>query len=327
MIDSIEKNEPAEQAERPEPLSSILLPVDDDKTFGRAAELTGMILRSTNLQPRRMDLLHVVTGTFLGELMRGLDLNAGETPAPADMSELYRGHLNQTVFPLVKRCRELIDNEIGTGLARTVVKDGDPVKIISATSKNYSSLILNRRNLGDSSDKLIGSVVAGVLHRYTQATTYLVGDRLPMPGESPFSRCLIAVDESPASMNSVAEAGALLSRADEQVEQIYLVHVLDQSCYYDEDGENCMDASLTGQKALEDSGNLLVDLGVDRQKIKTVIHFGKPGTILAEEVESCDVTLVFLGRRDRSRLAQVFLGSVCTDIIQNCRDRTLVLSS
>ncbi|MEJ2057579.1 MAG: universal stress protein, partial [Desulfofustis sp.] len=278
--------------------SSILLPVDDDSAFKRAASLTGMILRATKLRPRRMDLLHVVTGTFLGELMKGLNLSAGETPAPADMNELYRGHLNQRVFPLVKRCRELIDDEVGEGLARTVVKDGDPVKIISSTSRNYASLILNRRNLAEPSEKLIGSVVAGILHRYTQATTYLVGDRLPAPGQSLFSRCLIGVDESPASMNSVAEAGALLAQADSQVEQIYLVHVLDQSCYYDEDGENCMDASLTGQKALEDSGNLLVDLGVDRQKIKTVIHFGKPGKILAEEVESCDATLVFLGRRD-----------------------------
>ncbi len=88
-----------------------------------------------------------------------------------------------------------------------------------------------------------------------------------------------------------------------------------------------MDASLTGQKALEASGNLLVDLGVDRQKIKTVIHFGTPGAILAEEVRECDATLVFLGRRDRSRMAQMFLGSVCTEIIQHCQDRTLVLAS
>ena len=88
-----------------------------------------------------------------------------------------------------------------------------------------------------------------------------------------------------------------------------------------------MDASLTGQRALEASGNLLVDLGVDRQKIKTVIHFGKPGTILAEEVQECDATLVFIGRRDRSRMAQVFPGSVCAELIQKCRDRTLVLAS
>lgn len=327
MSESINSPKSAEYGSRPNPLSTILLPVDDAETFRRAALLTGSLLGATRLRPQKTDVLHVVTGTFLGELMKGLDLASGETPAPAEMNELHRLHLESSVQPLVLKCREMLDEEIGAGLARTIVRDGDPVKIISSASEYYTSLILCRRNLAGPSEKLIGSVVAGVLHRYSQATTYLVGDRVPAEGESIFARCLIAVDESPASMNSVAEAGVILARADDQVGQIYLVHVLDQSCYYDEDGENCMDASLTGQKALEESGNLLVDLGVDRQKIKTVIHFGKPGTILAEEVESCDATLVFLGRRDRSRMAQVFLGSVCTDIIQNCRDRTLILSS
>jgi nucleotide-binding universal stress UspA family protein len=327
MNESTDSRTRSEYSGRPDPLSTILMPVDDAETFKRVASLTGSLLRVTGLRPQKTDLLHVVTGTFLGELMKGLDLASGETPAPAKMNELHRQHLESTVQPLVLSCREMIDQEIGAGLARTIVRDGDPVKIISSASEYYTSLILCRRNLASSSEKLIGSVVAGVLHRYSRATTYLVGDRVPTHGDSLFSRCLIAVDDSPASMNSVAEAGGILARADDQVGQIYLVHVLDQSCYYDEDGENCMDASLTGQKALEESGNLLVDLGVDRQKIKTVIHFGKPGTILAEEVESCDATLVFLGRRDRSRMAQVFLGSVCTDIIQNCRDRTLVLSS
>jgi nucleotide-binding universal stress UspA family protein len=88
-----------------------------------------------------------------------------------------------------------------------------------------------------------------------------------------------------------------------------------------------MEASEFGQKALEKAGNLLIDMGVDYRKIATVIHFGKPGTILAEEVLSSDATLIFIGRRDRSRTAQVFLGSVCTDMIQNCRERTIVLTS
>ena len=312
-----------------EPLSGILLPVDDVDAFRRAARLTGALLRAMNLDTERIDLLHVVTGTFLAELMKGLDLASGETPAAAEMNEMRRRYLVNTVKPLVETCGQLLKLEVGQGPSRTIVKDGNPAKIISSLcdENDYTSLIISRRNLGGQPGKLIGSIAAGVLHRSTQGTIYLVGDRAPVETGTLLSRCLIAVDESPASMNSVAEAGAILSRAKDQVDQIYLVHVLDQSCYYDEDGENCMDASLTGQKALEASGNLLVELGVDRQKIKTVIHFGKPGTILAEEVRSCDATLVFLGRRDRSRMAQVYLGSVCTEIIENCRDRTLVLAS
>ena len=316
-------------ANRPEPLSGILLPVDDVDAFRRAARVIGGLLSSMNQSPQQIDLLHVVTGTFLGELMRGLDLASGETPAASEMTELRSRHLATAVGPLLETCGELLQLELGHGPSSTIIKDGNPAKIISAVWKdhNYSSLVISRRNLAEQPDKLIGSIAAGVLHRSVQGTIYLVGDRAPMESANLLSRCLIAVDDSPASMNSVAEAGGILARANNRVDQIFLVHVLDQSCYYDEDGESCLDASLTGQKALEASGNLLVDLGVDRQKIKTVIHFGKPGAILAEEVRDCDATLVFLGRRDRSRMAQAFLGSVCTEIIQNCRDRTLVLAS
>ncbi|RZW22181.1 MAG: hypothetical protein EX260_05525 [Desulfobulbaceae bacterium] len=316
-------------ASRPDPLSGILLPVDDIDTFRRAARVTGALLRAMDQSPQQIDLLHVVTGTFLGELMRGLDLASGETPAAVEMNKLRSRHLANAVAPLLEICGELLKLEMGREPSRNIIKDGNPVKIISSIweDHNYSSLVISRRNLAEQSDKLIGSIAAGVLHRSIQGTIYLVGDRAPIETTTLLSRCLIAVDDSPASMNSVAEAGGILARANDRVDQIYLVHVLDQSCYYDEDGENCMDASLTGQKALEASGNLLVDLGVDRQKIKTVIHFGKPGTILAEEVRDCDATLVFLGRRDRSRMSQVFHGSVCTEIIQNCRDRTLVLAS
>ena len=314
---------------RPDPLSGILLPVEDIDAFRRAARLTSGLLRAMDQSPQQIDLLHVVTGTFLGELMRGLDLASGETPAAADMNELRSRHLATAVAPLLETCGELLKLEMGQEPSRSIIKDGNPAKIINSVweDHNYSSLVISRRNVAEESDKLIGSIAAGVLHRSIQGTIYLVGDRAPIDPTTLLSRCLIAVDDSPASMNSVAEAGGILARANDRVDEIFLVHVLDQSCYYDEDGESCMDASLTGQKALEASGNLLVDLGVDRQKIKTVIHFGRPGTILAEEVRDCDATLVFLGRRDRSRMAQAFVGSVCTEIIQNCRDRTLVLAS
>jgi nucleotide-binding universal stress UspA family protein len=316
-------------ANRLEPLSGLLLPVDDVDAFRRAARVIGGLLKAINKSPQQIDLLHVVTGTFLGELMRGLDLASGETPAAAEMNELRSRHLANAVRPLLETCKELLQLEMGQGPSSTIIKDGNPAKIISSVweDQSYSSLVISRRNLALQPDRLIGSIAAGVLHRSVQGTIYLVGDRAPVEPAKLLSRCLIAVDDSPASMNSVAEAGAILARANDRVDQIFLVHVLDQSCYYDEDGESCLDASLTGQKALEASGNLLVDLGVDRQKIKTVIHFGKPGAILAEEVRTCDATLVFLGRRDRSRMAQAFIGSVCTEIIQNCRDRTLVLAS
>ncbi|MBE0586139.1 MAG: universal stress protein [Desulfofustis sp.] len=56
-----------------------------------------------------------------------------------------------------------------------------------------------------------------------------------------------------------------------------------------------------------------------------VIHFGQPGTVLVEEALDGDATMIFIGKRDRSRMAQLYLGSVCNDIVQNCRQRVLAL--
>jgi nucleotide-binding universal stress UspA family protein len=261
--------------------------------------------------------------------MKTIDVASGEVPSAGDMRRLRQHHIEEVVTPLLYQASDLLQKNTGDYSSDLIILDGDPVKRIDQVcrDRNYSTLIMSRRNRAEHTAKLTGSVVTGVLHRHVDATLYLVGDE-PLPeGVSPFARCLVGIDGSPASKNAVKEAGMLLKEAGHEVERVFLVHVLDQSCYYDEDGVTCMEAGAFGQKALEEAGNLLMETGVDQEKITTVIHFGKPGTILAEEAISCDATLIFMGRRDRSRTAQAFLGSVCTDMIQNCRERTIVLSS
>jgi nucleotide-binding universal stress UspA family protein len=312
-----------------QPLSRVLLPVDSLEAFSRAIHLVGLLIRTMKIEAKHTDLLHVVAGSFLRDYMKSINIAAGEVPSQEDIHHLRKRYIDEVVTPLMSHAGELLRDEIAGLAPGALMEDGDPVKTISSVCQSgaYSTLVISRRNLAERSDKLTGSVVAGVLHRHAEATIYLVGDAPTPVGTSVFSRSLIGIDGSPASKNAVREAGILLSRVNNQIEKVFLVHVLDQSCYYDEDGVTCIQAGTLGQQALEEAGNLLVAAGVDPAKITPVIHFGKPGTILAEEAIGCDATLIFIGRRDRSRMAQVFLGSVCTDMIQNCRERTIILTS
>lgn len=311
------------------PLRNLLLPVDTLEAFHRVLPLARLLIRTMNIGAEQTQLLHVIAGSFLKNHMETIDIAAGEVPSLEDMKRLRQFHIENLVTPLLYQVSDLLQSSSGDYSSDILILDGDPVKRINEVcrDKNYTTLIMSRRNRAEESAKLTGSVVAGVLHRYVDATIYLIGDEPLSKEVSPFARCLIGIDGSPASRNAVKEAGMLLSEAASEMEKVFLVHVLDQSCYYDEDGISCMQASEQGQRALEEAGNLLIDSGVSQEKINTVIHFGKPGTILAEEAIACDATLIFIGRRDRSRMAQVFLGSVCTDMIQNCRERTIVLSS
>ena len=311
------------------PFSTLLLPVDTIEAYRRVLPFVKVLYRTMSLTPKNVDLLHVVEGSFLKGYMHTIDLLSGEVPTTGDMKRLRDAHISDCVEPLMQKALELLQQQVADqGDFRVLVKDGDPVRTIARVCRdgNYSTLVMSRRNLSETEGKLTGSVVAGMLHRHVEQTLFLIGDEPLLPGVSPFARCLIGIDGSPASRNAVKEAGILLSRVNSEIEKVLLIHVLDQSCYYDEEGISCMEASEQGQKALEEAGNMLVAAGVAQEKITTVIHFGKPGTVLAEEVIGCDATLVFIGRRDRSRMAQVFLGSVCTDIIEDCRDRTIVLS-
>ena len=311
------------------PLVNILLPVDTLEAFARVLPLARLLIDTMNISAEQTQLLHVIAGSFLRDHMETIDIASGEVPSARDMKRLRRRHVERVVTPLLYRAGDLLQSNAGDYSSDMMILDGDPVKRIVEVcrDKNYSTLVMSRRNRAEESAKLTGSVVAGVLHRHVESTIYLIGDEPLAEGVSPFARCLLGIDGSSASKNAVREAGMLLSKAGNAVERVFLVHVLDQSCYYDEDGVTCMEAGAFGQKALEEAGNLLIDAGIDHKKIITVIHFGKPGTILAEEAISSGATLIFIGRRDRSRTAQVFLGSVCTDMIHNCRERTIVLTS
>ncbi|THB73163.1 MAG: hypothetical protein D6B25_15455 [Desulfobulbaceae bacterium] len=324
MSDTVSQNQPETSVP---PVSSILIPIDTLEAYQRLLPVVGTLISGRQVQSfEKIRLLHVIEGSFLSGYMDTIDISSGEVPPPSELKKLRGQHLENYVNPLMHQAKELL-SEVVKGEAELEIIDGDPVKTIVEVCQNdqFSSLVMSRRNLAEITQKLTGSVVSGVLHRHVNATMYLIGDEPLPPSTSPFARCLIGVDGSPASISAVHEAGALLVGRENEIEKILLVHVLDQSCYYDEDGLSCMQASEAGQQALEVAGNMLLEAGVEPSKLTTVIHFGKPGTVLAEEAMAFDATLIFIGRRDRSRMAQVFLGSVCTDMIQHCRERTIIL--
>jgi nucleotide-binding universal stress UspA family protein len=310
-----------------EQLSRLLLPVDSLAAFERTLPLAEVLIRAMAVERKKVALLHVVSGSYLRDYMEGISVDKGDLPDTEQMKQLRRRHEENVVEPLMRQARVLLHKSSGIEQAATIIEHGDPIKVIGEVCRegSFSTVVMSRQNEAERGGKLTGSVTAGLLHRYAGSTFYLAGDR--RADDDMFARCLIGVDDSSASRNAVIEAGTLLSKNLDAIDTLNLVHVLDQSCYYEEDGKSCMQTSVAGQKALEEAGNRLIDMGIPSGKITAVIHFGRPGTVLAEEALACQATSIFIGRRDRSRLAQTFLGSVCLDIIQSCRERTLVLAS
>ncbi|SDO64562.1 universal stress protein [Desulforhopalus singaporensis] len=309
------------------PLSRLLIPVKNIDLFRNTLPFLEMAARIMKEDLERIDLLHVVGGSFLTEHLNNIDIRAGHVLSSEVMQRLRDRHHQELVRPLLADIQALLDSSKVTLRGKIRVEDGDPVKKLCSVceDEHYSTLVVSRRKKDEGSE--MDTVVSGVLHHYLNASVYVIGENGFPAGRSPAARIMIGVDGSQASHRAVREAALLLSRAASEVEEVALVNVRDPSCFFDDSGTNCQEASETGFNCIRDAERVLVEAGVDAAKIVPMLLFGRPGETLTTYASSFDATICFIGRRDRSNIARVLLGSVCGDMINHCRKTTLALVS
>ncbi len=305
-------------------LTRLLLPVKDYEHIKNILPLVELVSSSMAGELERVDLLHVVGGSFLSTHLDNIDFRAGHVLSSDLMQRLRDKHYQEIVNPLLTQIQELLNRSGVTLQANVNVVDGDPVKKITAIcdSKGYSTLIMSR-----SKEDKEGTVLNGVMYRHINAGFYIIGQEGFATGISPAARVMIGIDGSPTCFRAVHEAAVLLGRASEFAEAVSLVNVLDPSWLAEGSGQDSQQMSETGYRYMQKAEDMLVKEGVDKSKIVTTILFGKPGEALTKHAQSFRATLCYIGRRDRSKIAEVLLGSVCTDFIHRCREKTIVLVS
>jgi len=309
-------------------LTRLLLPVKDYVLFKNILPLIELISSSMADELEKVDLLHVVGGSFLSTHLNNIDFRSGHVLSSDVMLRLRDKHYRETVDPLLSRIQQLLQKS-GVGLKANVkVVDGDPVKKISGIceSEGYSTLIMSRRK-GEKEGVFIETVLNGVINRHLRAGFYIVGEEGFFPGISPVSRIMIGIDGSSTCLRAAAEAAVLLAVNSREVEEVSLVNVTDPSCLHGKNALDCRQMIETGYDAMREAENILVREGVEKSKIVATVLFGKPGEMLHRHAKACAATMCYVGRRDRSKIAEIILGSVSNDFINRCRERTIVLVS
>ena len=307
-------------------LTRLLLPIKDYELFKNILPLVELISSSKANAMEQVDLLHVVGGSFMSTHLSNIDFRAERVLSSELIQRLRAKHYQEFVDPLLSQVQELLHNS-GVGLqAKVRIEDGDPVKKITAVCENdgYSTLIMSRRK-GEKDSFFMGTVLNGLLNRHISASFYLVGENGFPAGVSPAARIMIGIDGSLTCFRAVREAAVILGTVLDVIEEVSLVHVLDPACLYDESGFDCQEMSVAGYKYMQEAEDILVQAGVATSKIVATILFGKPGKILHEHAQTFGATMCYVGRRDRTKIAEVLLGSVSGDFIHRCLDKTIVL--
>lgn len=304
-------------------LTSFLLPVDSPETFARTAWLMGMMDAGLGGRIEKVSLLHVMAGKYLSTHMANVDVRTEFILESELFKRLKKQHVQQEIEPKMQEARQLL---VKAGVRASIdlrIEDGEPVGRIAEVARGYSTVIMERRGLSPISEVLVGSVTAGLLHRDIHASVYLVG-RIEGRTECPAGQCLIAVDGSAHSRAAAAEAAVLLAGCAAVVKEVTLVHVLDAARYSEEIDKGKAPAK-SGDLLLSEARKLLMDGGVPKDIISEVARFGDPAGVLEEEIKKRPNCMIFLGRRGRNAVSEIFMGSVSRKIVHHCPDHFVAL--
>jgi len=136
----------------------ILVPVDGSEHAAKAVELACDIARLHNSE---LDLLHVMVRIGTTHVPEGLREYGNLEHIQMNEHDLLASVANKIVMEAQRRAREN-----GVDKANTVIKHGDPARVIIeyAEQHDIDMIVIGSRGLGDLKGMLLGSVSHKVAH-------------------------------------------------------------------------------------------------------------------------------------------------------------------
>jgi len=309
------------------PLTKFLLPVDMDESFRRPAALAGNMTSVLGDRVEQVTFLHVMGGRYLSEHMKNIDVRTGFVLETDLFKRLRQQYIEKEIRPLLEEAQETLTSCGCKAPLDLEVRDGKPVNEIIrfSTEGGYSTIIIERRGLSSLHRALFGSVSAGLLHSNVAATIYLVGPEVAAK-HVPVRRCLLALDGSVPSEAAAREAAILLGGCGEGLETVILLHVIGAARYAEQVTGQCpVDKDV--QSVFELSKRGLLERGIPESIIQEDVRCGgNPADLIVEEVKKAECDMVFMGRRGRSALEELFMGSVSQGVINKTSKPTIALT-
>lgn len=310
----------------PQPLTRFLIPVDVPMSFERSAWLMGTMSAALGDRIEKIALLHVMAGRYLSSHMANVDVRTRHVLASELFRKLKKQHVSQDIAPKMEEAKKILEKTGITAPIELLIKDGDPIqRITDIAAHGYSTIIMERRGLSAIREVIVGSVTSGLLHRDIHATVYLVGQTRER-NECPASSCLIPLDGSNHSREALREAAILISSFTAMIKEVVLVHVHDLAFYGEEIESGNIPVESVDQ-IMAEANRILEEGGVPAEFITQVVRYGDPANIIEEEIRKKSSCMVFMGRRGRNALGELFMGSVSRKIIHRFPDHFVALVS
>ena len=309
------------------PLTKLLLPLDGDKSYQRTTKLAGYLARCLDSRVEQITLLHVMAGKYLSQHMANIDFRVDFVLDSETFRRLKEQYIEKEVRSFLNAAEESLKKlQVQSEITQKIV-DGNPVDKILQESREggYSTIIMERRGLSPVQQVFMGSVSSGILHRDIRSSVYLAGKSLDTKSEYSMTKILICVDGSDESARAIKEAALLVKHAGENVKEISVLNVIDVARYSETTSSSGTSLEKETQDILDDAASKLTYEGISSSIITKEAKYGNPVEVISEFVENKSPDLIFIGRKGRSAMKEIFMGSVSRGIIQHCQDQTVAV--
>ncbi len=308
-------------------LRRFLIPLDTGASYDRPIAFMKCLIATLGRRIEKVTLLHIMAGRYLSQHMTNVDIRVSSIISTDKFRRLRSDYLDRQIRPVLEAAKKELESSGIQAPVEIVIDDGEPVEQIvkKANEDDYSTLILQRSNASRVEEMFVGSVTSGVLHREVKGTIYLP-DTMAQTGSCPPKSCLIALGASPCDQVVLERAAVLLAACGDNLEKVVLTHVLDVVKCSDEIASGTVSGSYIDD-LLGQAVDFLAAQGIAKNKIIQAVGCGNPADVLVDEINTQEVGIVFMGRRDRTVLKELFMGSISRKIIYRCSKRTVVLVS
>jgi len=316
----------------PYPLTSILIPFDGSPAARLALDLAYRLAQAGGEAVQNLTLLRVIGGSYLSRHMQNVDLRVTRMDQMKEWQRIRSRYLEEEIYPLLAEAEQILRNlGVTTAIAPRVAEGRIGKEIIRlAKDEGFSTIIMGRRGLSPLKELLLGSVTQEVLAHAQGLTIFVLGQQLGSQPECPISPILIPVDGSEPSLGAVHQAAALAQAFSSYKPRLTLLHVVDVAVLESRISEGINPGQLADfldkheREFLAESREILreADLnGLWEEKLLT----GNPAQAIAQEAEDGHYALVMMGKKGRSALEKLLIGSVANGVLHRVSHPTVAL--
>jgi len=308
-------------------LTRFLIPLDMGDSHAQPVALMKCLSQTLGQRVEKITLLHVMAGRYLSQHMSNIDVRVDHIISSDMFQNLRNDYIEREIKPTLETAKHELESSGIRAPIEIVIEDGDPVEQIvqKMNRDHYSTLILQRSNMSRVEKITVGSVTAGIFHSTVKGAIYLTGSNITNADCSPKS-CLIAIDESNGAQAALGKAAVLLAASGDNLDKVVLVHILDIAKCAEALAGGTMPKQMTNDVP-DKAAVFLTDQGIASEKIIKTACCGDPAEVIFDEANKHDADMIFMGRRDRSALQEIFMGSVSRKVISRCKKQTVVLVS